>query len=84
MLEVMFGAHRSLAKKITYAVEYLQGSCSKPPPDMFDKAEIYFTQLHKLSVADVPRLQLLMDKGLFTEDARHWALLEINSLLLAG
>lgn len=65
-LQLGFGAHRFTTEKLSCAVEYLQGSCTKPPPTMFDETEVYFEHMHKLNMADVPSIQLLMDKGLFT------------------
>ena len=83
-LEMILGSHRFLAKKLSGAVQYLQGQCTEPPPNVFDEPEIYFEQAQKLSIADVPRIQLLVDKGLFTSDAERWAIRKMNSLLLAG
>ena len=83
-LQTLFGAHDCTDYKLTCAVEYLQGSCTEPPPDVFGEPDIYFQCVDKLSFADVPRLQLLVDKGLFTSDAELWALEKINDLCVAG
>ena len=83
-LEMMFGSHHCTANKLSCVVDYLQGSCTESPPDVFGEPDIYFEQVHKLSITDVPRLQLLVDKGMFTEDAERWALEKINDLHVAG
>lgn len=64
MLEVIFG---DTAEKFTCVVEYLQGSSTKLPPRLFDEHDIYFEHLHKLNMGDVPKLQLLLDKGLLPQ-----------------
>lgn len=68
LLDVIFGA---TAEKLSCVVEYLQGSSTKLPPSLIDEHDIYFQHLHKLNMDDVPRLQLLLDKGLFTQDAKY-------------